>query len=511
MYTPIPETVIENQDIALDEAHAEAFYRSDVFDDTTDIILDHLLAVPVPPEKYKTIANPDSALNHNITHVWNGILEASNTPILANPRFIEDTQPNNYTTLDGYRAAIHTEVQKRVEETHLLNLFDNLFDRAVRPEDFIKLVDMRAFFVEHSNNYRLTLGHFVNQISVRSVELSTDPDYGDADPLEAAQRILPATRYLLEHESHRTGLAPHEINSRVSATLLYNRHGTAEDVTELRLREILHDEGLEGFRDTASARRQSNLTSERYVTRATLQSVRQALLSEYGFSGLPEGVAAINAIHDTVIRTLKMLAGPGRITASENPDELESDQRITNSILNAYEKLKHDPKYGGERGVPLNTTVKIANILSPDLNQREGLTGDQSLEPLEEQGYSDLPAAFQRILFAINPRYLHEATAGSIKDTNSQLRLVMVYIEALAQQWTDYQKLKPGLSVGDYVLRLNAKGYSAQEITSQIESISSGRPDRKASDHMATVISDPNTKKSRVVFKRFKPGYGVIS
>ncbi|HLC91786.1 MAG TPA: hypothetical protein VJC09_01925 [Candidatus Saccharimonadales bacterium] len=53
----IPETVIENQDVAHDEAHTEAFYKSDIFDGSTEVILDHLLSVPVPPEKLKTLGN----------------------------------------------------------------------------------------------------------------------------------------------------------------------------------------------------------------------------------------------------------------------------------------------------------------------------------------------------------------------------------------------------------------------------------------------------------------------
>ncbi|HLC91787.1 MAG TPA: hypothetical protein VJC09_01930 [Candidatus Saccharimonadales bacterium] len=350
----------------------------------------------------------------------------------------------------------------------------------------------------------------MNRISNRSVELVEDPDYGDASPIEAAEIILPATRHLLELEHQRTDQESDEINIHLSSTLLNNRSGTAEDITQLRLRDLLSADGYQGFGATASAKRQAYLSSERYITKGTLLSVRKAL-SEYGYIGLPEGVEAISDIHGTVVKTLKILADPAHVTISQNPNEAESSQRIANSILGAYDKLKHAPKYGGQKGVPLNTTVKIANILTPDLNEREGLVGEQALEPLQEDGYVDLPAAFQRILFAINPRFLREATEGSIKETNSQLRLVMVYIDALAQQWTDYQKLQPGLSVGDYVLRLNANGYSSPEIADQLEAISTDRPDRKASDHIANVIRDPNTRKSRVIFERSRPGYGVIS
>src|SRR3989344_8527749 len=483
----IPETVIENQDVAHDEAHTEAFYKSDIFDGSTEVILDHLLSVPVPPEKLKTLGNPDSALNRDIGQIWSGEAEPTNLSILKSPRFIENTQPDVYPTLDAFKEAIHLEVQKRAEENHYLNLFKDLISRATRSEDFVKLVDIRDFFLEYSDHRNIALGSFMNRISNRSVELVEDPDYGDASPIEAAEIILPATRHLLELEHQRTDQESDEINIHLSSTLLNNRSGTAEDITQLRLRDLLSADGYQGFGATASAKRQAYLSSERYITKGTLLSVRKAL-SEYGYIGLPEGVEAISDIHGTVVKTLKILADPAHVTISQNPNEAESSQRIANSILGAYDKLKHAPKYGGQKGVPLNTPVKIANILTPDLNEREGLVGEQALEPLQEDGYVDLPAAFQRILFAINPRFLREATEGSIKETNSQLRLVMVYIDALAQQWTDYQKLQPGLSVGDYVLRLNANGYSSPEIADQLEAISTDRPDRKASDHIANVI-----------------------
>ena len=95
--------------------------------------------------------------------------------------------------------------------------------------------------------------------------------------------------------------------------------------------------------------------------------------------------------------------------------------------------------------------------INKQLNEKYGLTNDQELHLLDRNDLTELPAAYQRILFAMDPKLLEKATALVPIEAASIPRRRMIYIEALSGQWRDLDRI-PGPTIGDYVLRMYAQG-----------------------------------------------------
>src|SRR5690606_11806765 len=161
--------------------------------------------------------------------------------------------------------------------------------------------------------------------------------------------------------------------------------------------------------------------------------------------------------------------------------------------------------------------IHLANILGQEINKKDGLTGENALGKLDTQSFLEMPATFQRILYAIDPALLQEALQCSVIDSG-KLRVKMALVEALSVQWME-SRYSSTMTVGDTVMRLAAYGINDDEIFRIIEKM---KNDNKGAEQNKTpagiaiqsirrFTDDWRTQTKRVYSRMHKPGYGAIS
>lgn len=265
----------------------------------------------------------------------------------------------------------------------------------------------------------------------------------------------------------------------------------------MRIRDKLAAKGYDGFGRTDASKEHEHRQGDRYITRAVL---RQATEQIYGKSSetMLDGQAAVVESVNIISGTVQELA----LVPKYAP--------IAKQIIGALEQSRIKPDISsGARGLPLGSIITIANILGRQLNKKYGLTGEQKLNDLDTNTLLELPAAFQRILYAIDPELLEQAVSGPATNGN-ELRAKMVYLEALSAQWQDHRN-RYSQSLGDAVMRLIASGLSLRETTQIVNRLRDSKSRVAVSSLRRIVNQHPNIKRGHAATRLHKPGYGAAS
>jgi hypothetical protein len=468
------------------------------------MILDHVLSAQLPARLHQQLDEPGSDYGISARHVWAGEGPPSYlAPAFRNPRYIESADPGGYSTYASFRDAMRTEYRGRAEEKLYWRVFGDLVSEVENPDDFIKLVDVFDFLYQNSRHAEdnITPPRFACRIINRAAELAADEYDGSANPDEVADTAMPSVVYLLaKRDARETGESAGRTAKQLSSALLSNAvEGTAERVAGIRMRVRLDAQGFSGFGHNRRSRLQQHSTSERYLTRTAL--IRISGLKTGFNKGLPiSGADVVDAIQALTLQTVQ--------------DEANGGNAIASQLIGAFERMSSGKGYkvagvASTRGMPVGAVIHVANIVAVQLNKQHNLTGDQQLQQFDRNDIAELPAAFQRILYAMNPKLLEQATALVPFTSAPQLRRRMIYIEALSGQWRDLERIT-GPTIGDYVLQMYARGQRAEAIQQGLQLLAEGSPD-KLNSRFRGIAQDPRTKQKRVVSERQRPGHGVIS
>ncbi len=400
----------------------------------------------------------------------------------------------NYTTFEAFKKEALVRLRQRDEHRLYVRTLLKLTTLAEDTAQLSKLTEVYDF-VEVNSVWREPAPRGLTRALVSAgVRLVENPETAEADPKQAAELVLPVFTQLIEARKLRSpdeaqvtcrGIAEGLVRSRE------DRLDTAEVFTGVRLRALLAHEGYEGFGNRPSQQLIEDYNPPPQPTKAGLEKIEGDLRAE-GFIGLGDLSEVVDHMPEVILFSIVKIA--------------EHDQ-VAKTIVAAYDKLRHTREKGDiQLGIPITATIQIANLITDKLNQ--SLQGDQLLEKFGSQDLGDLPQAFLRILYGIDPSLVVEATKGSLVD-GTWLRKAMIYLESWAQKWRDTMGVA-GPTLGDHLLLLKAQGWSDNDIAEDVNNMWH-RPDSRATVEMRRIVCDPNTRKNRVVYSRLRPGYGAIS
>lgn len=399
---------------------------------TSQNLLAHILSQPLPDKVIRDLWDPSSKYNHVIEREWNGLSHArANYTEVAH--HVTSVDRNDYSSLDDFRRAIWDEIIGRELEVAFTKRFGQLLNKAT-PEQFMAFAEVFCFLLpevhELSDNEMFNVTYFGRSIIGRSVASLEDPETGSADIAAAAQLAMQPLAYLADfmHTLNPTRLprtVDRNIASHISNTLVA---GSAEHLAMLTVCELLMQSGHPSFGSKIEVKNYKHfLKAGQQITTATLREIYR---HEEEFLGIPQGLLAEQRIHTWIIHTLQDI-----VESTRWKPEDATDNRIANAILKLFGAKELQARHGGSlRGpAPANPAIWVARQITPALNDREGVVLDQ----LNPKDSSQLPEAFRRLLWAINPALLEKATHGPVTGNQaSPLRQRMAYVEAVAKQWS---------------------------------------------------------------------------
>ncbi len=476
-----------------------------IVSESVDAIIAHVLEAELPARKRHQLSDPDSMYGIATQRVWIGAEPPSYiTSPFQDPKYITSANPADYPGFQEFQSAMLEEYTAREFESLYWRTYGELFGQVINPDDFITLVDVFDYLYRHSVHAEDNIKppEVAGKIIHRSTDIVTDPSDGSANPDDIASLALPPIVHLLDIQSaiESPDLAGTIARQLSAALLRISAEGTADRVASLRIRDRLHELGYPNFGENRNSTRQRHSTGERYISRSALILISHFTL---GFQkGLPaSGSEALQTIQSTILNFVQDQANGGNVIAEQ--------------LIGAFERLSPGKGFQvkgvpAARDLPFGTIIHVANELTKQLNHYEGLVGDQLLPQLDTSDLTELPIAFQRILYAMDPALLRVAASDEIPLRQApNLRKQMVYIEALSGQWRDLTRV-PGPTVGDYVLRMQSLGWKPDTIRRHLEDLEHRSPD-PASSKLAAISKDPRTNRSHVAAERQRSGYGYIS
>jgi hypothetical protein len=473
-------------------------------------ILAYVLESPLPAGRTQLIENPESSYGQNIRKAWDTGKPYAGGNVRAaflDPRYIEPpaADPDSYRAehggFEGFRRAILTEYAGRAQEGHFWKTFEQLIPDADGTEQLMKLVDVYGFLRFNSKHAVRggEPGRFTHLAIRRAAGLAEDATDGTADPAKISDIILPPLMRLLDQQQGWTlpRVKVTANNSISQALLTEGQSGTAEEAAALHVRAELHRHGYSSFGETKAAQGRRLPRGDRYLTQATLEKIRENEGARY--NGLPGGPEALRTIQQLTLATVHRLA------SQENP--------VAERLRDDFQRLRQGRghSYGPEdtRTLPLAAVVEVANACTRRLNQQEALTGNRALPELDPRDLTELSAAYRRILFAMDSGLLAEATEEGDIANATPLRLRMIYIDALSEQWREANDTR-GITLGDYILQLKARGWKNERIAQHLEALEAGHPD-PGTARFRTILQSPGVRSKRVVYMRRRQGYGAIT
>jgi hypothetical protein len=394
---------------------------------------------------------------------------------------------------------------------------------AESPEDLVMASDLYGLMFQKAveiqtgparSNRFVGISSFVAEPLRIAASLYTDLYTGLAPVEEVAEFTTPAIRRLLTNDylrrfyedstSYNTPLESYVSNGFSSMTF----RGSAERMAAFVITADLTKEGYR-FGRGSKIREESYRQQKAYISEVAIEEVLGGVPAELRY--IPEGQQALEYSENIIKSRFENLA-----TGADNAVMSPGERSIAAQFRQVYD-LIIEKTTGREKSnvTPFTTTLELANIITKQLNKLPELQPylpAEGLPKLRENDLANLPAAYQRLLFAINPRLLATAIDMSKPlDQASELRKEMILLDTLAIQWLDHLNVHVP-TLGDYVMRLVAQGFSDAEITTKVAAARKQRPDKKATLHFQEVQRhNPNTRPSHVFYNRRKAGYGVIS
>jgi hypothetical protein len=452
------------------------------------------------------LSGRDTTLNEGIQAVrQRGVAVGKGFPysVFQQPAFEPGLAiPGQYPSDEAYAQAARRELAGRyTQDVHFKRLVARV-PEVQEPDHMIILTRAFAYVrygARQAGEFKpLGYHQLLPALFERVGEIHMDPEEGTASPQAIADFMRPSIQTALDdrdlaraHERQNpSGIG---FNQSVASAMQRLTDGSAEQVAGGRLRAYLHENRYPGFRPTESSKTIMLRVGDEYLTMRALRHMRENGLFKKG--GMPEGKAALYAASDMIYDTIEELAGEG--------------YSIAGQLLEAYTQLGLPHTVARRRAATAyQNHITLANIVTPELNKRGKLRRKKDqLNQLDLQQFEDLPIAFQRLLSAVDPRLLANATTGSIFEGNP-LRLRMSYIEALGVQWAEHRN-RP-IAIGNVLLRLLAEGALTDEIR-QVASEAAPSGDESTVMTYRRITRDWRVKTGRTKRARTKPGWGVLS
>ncbi len=475
-----------------------------VLHNSADQILTHVLSSPMSTSEYmKRKLGTHGAITVDIDRYWNRLQGASGLHSIlrgavTKPVFIPSADPTDFVRFEDFDAAIRLEMQSRLDQRHYYRVFEGLLTEVEDPSQLIKLVHVYGFLQEHTKGDEVSLPPetFARRLIQRGTDLVTDPIDGDANPMTAARVAFPAVRLLLDLQpSLRPQEDPEQIGVGFARHVMSIAPGTADRIAGIHVRQMLRDEGYAGFEDTQlSAKRAREVDpNARYISSSTIQVLRDNGI--FHAPRLPEGGKAIEVLAVQILDILKDLPERGLPNAE--------------MILRGFKTLQE--RHGTDLGsmATINDLIHLSNIIIPQISRWGILIGEAELVEFDRNEIKDVPLALQRVLFAIDPSILKEAMETPLAD-KSDLRMRMVYINALMNQIADYRKVQVGPPIGDFVLRLISIGYDPDRVAEKLQQIMA-EPDDRARNLIEDTFLDSRIRSNVSRFRLKRPGRDLLS
>lgn len=421
---------------------------------------------------------------------------------------------NRYRAVDNLNEKTDLFVDKLYTEASGRMRQDIMFTRLVQkaraittPEDARAIVQAHSFMYSNAKRTEgdwgpLDHGSVLKELLLRVSFLLADEYDGLVDPLRVADFLLPAAEEMIL--SADEGTDRNNVEWAIRQLFAKRMIGMAEGVAINLMRHKLVQNGyrVSGNHKSHSARFLHE-SSPKYPSSVMVRHITDQL---YGLADSPQEYDyylehGLNAAHEatrTIRLCLEELADSGKYP-------------IAQQLLKALEKLRYNATAGESHEYPVKSFFHLANLITPQINQREGLLGEKQLSLLEGVEFSKIPQVFQRLLIAIDPKLLVEALNESILTTNSQLRLRMAYIEMLGIQLSDSETAAV-MTVGDAIMRLSSSGMSAAEIENFIRDHQKGSVGKVIGiTAIRDVASHWRLRLQHVRYNVSRSGYGLKS
>lgn len=384
-------------------------------------------------------------------------------------------------------------------------------------------------------------GRIVSSLVAREMDLRLDPFSGGAHPVLAHENIMPAIHAVVDERSRSEsarGENSAEFNKRFATQVTHGYravgNGTADRYTLLLVRGTMSrlEGGVRPDRD-AIAQAESLKPGDEYLTNASLEIIAASLEGIRDPRGLPDirsgfdGQKAPADAHIVLRKILDHIAETKESTkeAADTARSLQIgfDQEAT-YVVDAAASIRESGDRQHREG--FTSAITIANMITPILNERHGLTGEQELKALDMRELADVPAAYGRLLMVCDPRLLRRATVTRVS-RGDIFRSSMVFMEAGYQRYVADRQQGQGLTIGDYVLRRTAEGADNVQIQAELDSVmttdrqrqladrrqgrQARRADRAVGGPAVDLVTHAPGMKLRIRYGHKTPGRGLLS
>ena len=402
-------------------------------------------------------------------------------------------------------------LRSSIAEIARREVIEEFISSAETAEDMLNITKA---FIETCNNLETSTGkayaYFLRRMFLRLGEILEDSD-GMAEPDKIALMIEPALDHFLSDGSmmpkYKSDIqSGRTIHSMVSAELNKLSGLTAEGVAAHKVRDLLVAKGHSRLGVNRTARRYMHVEGHLFITDGAFRRICQVAFGSDTDIKLPEKAESLELLADTITRTIGELA-------KTKDDQGQLRYPVAQQLAGALDKLSQDKRTEqtpGSRKVAFTELIHIANILSNQLMQYSKLPeGVYSLPELNTQDLLNLPAAFQRILLAIDPELLMEAAYRQDPDNISKIRARMLVVEELSAVWAQEQR-RHTISVEDALVRLVASGMNVEGASKAISAILKHDSNPQGG---GVAIRSLRPYSNRCASDRapFRPGYGPIS